>query len=250
MTETAADQWFVPTTRRPDASITAAAFPQAGGGCAAFAEHARAMPDWLQLTTLSLPGRQARFSEPLRTDFETLTAELAAYWAQRPGRCLFFGYCSGALLAYRVTCLLRDHGAPMPKRLVVGAHKPPHLAAGESLADLDSQTLLEVLVTNQAIPAQLSAYPEMWELNERIVRADLALVAGYRHVRIPPLPIPITVLAGERDHWLTPDDISAWAEYTTQHIEVRWLPTGHWFMQEDPAAATAALVAAAAAVGD
>jgi surfactin synthase thioesterase subunit len=250
LAEAAGDEWFVSTARRPDASVTAVAFPHAGGGCAAFAQHAKAMPDWLRLVTLNLPGRQARFSEPLRTDMAALTAELAAYWAPRAERCLFFGYCSGALLAYRVTCLLRDHGATMPRRLVVGAYKPPHLATGESLADLGSQALREVLVENQAVPPQLSSHPEVWELNEPVVRADLALVAGYRQAQDPPLPIPITVLVGEHDRWLAPEDISAWAQYTTRGLDVHRLPTGHWFMQEDPQASAAALVAEAAAIRD
>lgn len=248
--ETADEKWFVSTAHRPDANVTVAAFPHAGGGCAAFAEHARAMPDWAQITTLSLPGRQARFGEALRTDLETLTAELAAYWANRAARCLFFGYCTGALIAYRVACLLRDHGATMPRRLAVGSCKPPHLATGASLADLDSDTLRKVLVEYQAIPPQLSDNPEMWELSEPIVRADLALVAGYRHAEASPLPITITVLVGERDDWLTPADVSGWGRYTTQPLEIRRLPAGHWFMHEDPAASTAALVAEATAIRD
>lgn len=248
--EPSRDEWFVSTVPRPDATVNVVAFPHAGGGCSAFATHARAMPTWLRVMTLNLPGRQARFSEPLRTDIEELTAELTASWARHAEPGLFFGYCSGAILAYYVVRSLQQRGATLPRSLVVGGYPAPHMSLGiVTLADLDSETLWKVLLRNQAIPPQIGAHADLRRMAEPVIRADLALVAGYRHTPAPPLPIPITVLLGSRDVSLSPEAVNGWAEYTTQELRIRRLPTGHWFMEEDPAAATAALVSEATDVG-
>ena len=53
--------WFAPTVPRPAAQLTLVAFPQAGGGVATFTPHARLLPEWIEVRTLNLPGRQARF---------------------------------------------------------------------------------------------------------------------------------------------------------------------------------------------
>ena len=207
------------------------------------------MPDWLELVTLNLPGRQARFGQPLRTELGPLTTELAEYWAGRKAPRVFFGYCSGAVLAYSVARALHERGAALPGRLVVGSYKAPHLVAGSPLAGLDPETFWEALVANQAVPPGLAAHDELRKLSEPVLRADLALAAGYGQTSPRPLPIPITVLVGDRDSWLAADDVAAWAQYTTECAEVRHLPAGHWFMEEDPAAAVAVLTAEAAAAG-
>jgi surfactin synthase thioesterase subunit len=248
LAKAARDDWFVATHPHPEASVIAAAFPHAGAGCSAFARHARMLPPWLELMTLNLPGRQARFREPFRTEIDMLSAELAEYWAQRTGPFLFFGYCSGALLAYCVARCLQERGAVIPKRLVVGSFKAPHLASGESLADLDSETFWKALIENRAIPSQLSANIELRVLTEPVMRADMALTAGYRHVSGPPLKVPITVLAGAQDKLVPPEDAMAWAQHTTQGFHVRHLSAGHWFMEEDPAGSIAVLVREAEAV--
>jgi surfactin synthase thioesterase subunit len=223
------------------------AFPHAGGGCASFVRQANDVPTWIDLETLNLPGRQARFGQPLRTDLAALVTELVDSCAGRSEPYLFFGYCSGALLAYCVACGLRERNAPMPRRLVVGSAKPPHLFTAPSLGELDSELLWKVLVRYQAVPPDLAVMPEIRELAEPAVRADFGLVASYRHIPKPSLPVPITVLAGDQDDWITQDDIRAWAQYSTREVVARRLPAGHWFMEEDPAASVAELVAEATA---
>lgn len=237
------DDWFVPTSPRPHANLTVFAYPQAGGGCTAFSPQARTMPDWLEMATLSLPGRQARFDEPLCTDLEELTSRLVEYCAKHAGPFMFFGYCAGALLAYSVASGLQAEGLPMPERLVVGSFLPPHRAAATiSFADLDSETFWKILVDNNAISPDLAAHADLRDLSEPAIRADMALTAGYKNVSRPPLKIPITLLTGERDEWLASGDAQGWADYTSAVFDVRMLPAGHWFMEEDPVASVAALV--------
>ncbi|HXP19435.1 MAG TPA: alpha/beta fold hydrolase [Streptosporangiaceae bacterium] len=242
-----AGDWFVVTEPRPDAVLTILAFPNSGGGCAAFARHARLMPDWLATATLNLPGRQARFGEPLLTDVDELTSELAQWCSRQGGPFLFFGYCSGALLAYNVARVLHARDATLPSRLIVGSFQPPDRVRMPPLAGLSSDDLWRVLTEHQAVPATLAQHAELRKLSEPAIRADFALVSGYRHVAAPRLPVPITVLAGQHDRWLRDEDLASWADFTSAGLSVSRLPTGHWFMEEDPAASVAALISQAQA---
>lgn len=250
MTGSESAQWFVSTVPRPAAELVVVAFPHAGAGCSAFVRHARAVPEWLEFMTLNLPGRQARFSEPPRTDLDELVDELAGECARLIRPYLFFGYCSGALLAYCVARRLYLLHAPMPKRLLVGSFKAPHLAiADNSLAELDSERLWQTLVENQAVPSGLASNVELKRLSEPALRADFALISGYKHTPGVSLPVPITALAGRGDRWAMEDGgIAAWEAYTSQGFDMRWLPAGHWFMEEDPPGTVSVLEAEAARV--
>jgi len=243
-------EWFISNTRHPDACVTVAAFPQAGAGCAVFSQHAKAMPDWLELMTLNLPGRQARFGEPVCTDIDALAEELALYWANHTGPYLFFGYCSGALIAYCVARRLQEQGAILPRRLVVSSYKAPHLVSSGPLGELNSEDFWAALIRFNAVVPQLAEQRELREISEPVIRGDMALVAGYRHVPCAPLTIPITMLSGEKDSWITAADVASWERYTARGFAAKRLPAGHWLMEGDAAAATQALIAEAAAVRD
>lgn len=248
MTNANARDWFVAMTDRPPAKSAILAFPHAGGGCAAFVTHACKMPAWLDLLTLDLPGRQASFAEPLRTELEPLVEELADACARRPDPYLLFGYCSGAVLAYCVALKLAERGAPPPSALVIGSYDPPDVDPGGSFADLDSRELWNLLLDSGAISAEMADYPELWEAMEPALRADLALAASYVAAPGPPLQVPITVLGGEKDAYHSVGSLSGWERYTTRGCQVKILPNGHWFMEEDPDGAAEALITEARAV--
>ncbi len=239
------DGWFVSTTDRPEARLDLVAFPSAGGGCAVFAEHSRALPGWINLQTLNLPGRQARFGEPLRTNLKRLVEDLTSSCAGRTSPYMFFGYCTGALLAYCVARELQARRALLPELLIIGSFRPPHAAAKLPLADLAPEHLWEILLEHGAVPPLLAQQPQLRELAEPVLLADLVLANEYIHVPGPPLPIPISVIIGQHDNWLTVKEASGWSDYTTRKFSMRYLPTGHWFMEEKPKSAVESLAAAA-----
>jgi surfactin synthase thioesterase subunit len=237
-----AGDWFVATSPQPTASVRLLAFTAAGGGVSSFARQASQLPDWLEMRTLNLPGRQARFDEPMVTDVDRLVAELSAACAELAGPYLMFGYCSGALIAYLVARELAGRGETLPQRLIVGSYPPPHLVSTPELAVLDSDTLWRVLVEQKAVPSELAEEPELRAMAEPILRGDLGLISSYRHERATPLPVPITVLTGERDGSLADGAVDGWDGYSTAPLRTVSLAASHWFMEEDPAAGVAALV--------
>jgi surfactin synthase thioesterase subunit len=229
-----AGRWFVPLDRRGATSLRLFAFPHAGGGCASFGACARLLPPGVELWALNLPGRQARFREPLRTELGPLVDELAAQIEPYlVGPYALFGYCSGAVNAFLVARRLRARGAPPPVRLVVASHPAPDVPMPPGLAAftrLPSDEFWEQVQAHGGMQAELLAVEGYRELLEPALRADFGLLAQFRYVPEPPLDVPITVVGG-RDGWPPLDQLEGWLRQTTGEFEL--LLAAHRRLLED-----------------
>ncbi|SNT58636.1 Surfactin synthase thioesterase subunit [Actinomadura meyerae] len=180
-------------------AIRVFAFPNAGAGPNVFTGLARHLPAWLGLWAVALPGREARFNEPPRTELAPLTADLAEALLPHSTRpYVLFGDCSGALLAYLVSHRVRELGGPAPARLVVSGYPPPDQAnrTPEELLALDSAEFWSRLVALGGIPPEIAAADDLREVFEPAFRADYHLLAQYEHRPLPPLDTPIISLSG------------------------------------------------------
>ncbi len=236
--------WFVPLHDVRGATAHVYGFPQAGGGCATFAGLADALAPRVALWALNLPGRQARFGETARTELAPLLDDLAADLAGRPAGTLF-GYCSGALLAY----LLAQRREPAALRaLVVASYPAPDRARPpQDLHTRDSDEFWQEILSYRGVPPLLAAQPDFRPIFEPALRADYALLAGYRYAEAPPLRAPITVLYGAADPVLDPRDVAAWGAHTTRACRTVAVPGDHWLLEADPAPLAEAIRQAATA---
>jgi surfactin synthase thioesterase subunit len=235
-------RWFVPLEPRPDAALRLVAFPHAGAGPAAVAGLLPWLPAEVELRAVSLPGRQARLREAPRTDLEPLAAELAAHLAPEAGPVALFGYCGGALLAYLVARQLEAAGTP-PRRLLVGSFAAPDVAPPPGrLHLLPSDRFWERVVDQGGVPEELARRVELRPLFEPALRADFALLAGYRHRPAPPMGVPISVLHGRLDGSLSRGALLGWRRQTRHPLSLRELEASHWLLEEAPADLARALV--------
>jgi medium-chain acyl-[acyl-carrier-protein] hydrolase len=228
--------WFVCAEPSARARVRLYVFPHAGAGPAALGDLAGALPDTIELWALNLPGRQARLDEAPRTDLEPLVAEIAADVIAAPGRYALFGYCGGALLAY----LVARQSAPV--RLIVGSFAAPDLALlPRRLHRLPDVSFWDVVLDQGGVPPDLARRADLRPVFERVLRADFALYAGYRHRHQPPLTMPITVLHGRDDTELTRGELLGWRRHTTSRPDQWDLDGGHWLVDEHPAEVAAGL---------
>lgn len=237
-------RWFVPLDPRPDADVRVFAFPHVGAGCSAFAKCAEQLPPGLELWALNLPGRQARFLEPPKTELLPLVDELAERLRPSLGsRYALVGFCSGALLAFLVARRLRAAGAPPPERLIVVSQPAPDLPAWSMLPALHLLPADAFWAKVQAfggLPDELLAEQGYREVLEPALRADFGLLAQYRYTAEPPLDLPITVVAGRADHHPL-DELSGWVRQTDDELVLRLLVADHWVPQHAPRGLAAAI---------
>ncbi|MFE8944792.1 thioesterase II family protein [Streptomyces sp. NPDC007856] len=228
--------WFVPLVDDPDRPVRVFAFPQAGGGCATFGDCASRLNDRIAVYGLNLPGRQARFGEPPRTDLDSLVDDLVVGLGPLLDRpYVLLGYCSGAALAFRTALALRAAGQPTPLGLLaLSFSAPQHTEPDTDLHTLPSELFWSHIVASGGFSEQLSAQPEFREIFEPALRADYELLAGYRYTPEPPLDTPITVMVGKQDHGLHPAAVLGWGAQTTATCTVHMVDGDHWLLDSAP----------------
>lgn len=215
-------------------------------GRATFRSWAEALPEWIELCAIELPGRHKRRDEPAHVRIEPLMAALVDSiqpLLDRPFAVLgvSFGGLLGWELAQRTTRLGR---APL-QLFAVSAGAPdtsvPQIDGLNELSDAD--LIAAVASTFGGIdPAQVN--PELLGAVIPGLRADLEVLTTYDYVAKPPLPCPIGVFGGQGDEVAPLASLEAWRSHTEGACFVRVFPGGHFFFRQERDALLGDIVAA------
>ena len=117
-----------------DARVALFAVPHAGAGAAVFRSWVTALPEWIALRAVRLPGGESRILEPPQRSLDVVATALAdIVYADDLPICLF-GHCSGAIIAYQVASQLAATGAPAPLLLIISEQPPPSVVAAAGQA--------------------------------------------------------------------------------------------------------------------
>lgn len=222
-------------------------FPYAGASAQFYHRWRRVLPTWLDVCPVELPGRGARFGEPLQENLTALANQLAAELqaSELPDQgqpFAFFGHSLGALLAFEVAHALRAQGAPQPQVLVVSASAAPTRRNPERYRALETDAELRAELQGLGgTVAEVLNNPEMLALVLPVLRADFRLCAGYRPQARAPLACALSVLSG-RDDAIEAADLHAWSHETSGAFSSLELPGGHFFVQSQEAQVLAHLV--------
>ncbi|TMQ90976.1 thioesterase [Actinomadura soli] len=207
--------------------------PYAGGSTAVYRAWRPAVPGWMELCPVELPGRGHRIAEPPLATLDALVHEICAAVAARPGgRYALLGHSLGALLAFEAARVLQARGLP-PLMLVVSGHGAPHAPRRRKpMAHLPDAAFLTELVALGGTPPGLLADEELAALVLPALRADFTVADAYRPRPGPLLTCPISVFGGADDSQVRLTDLEGWRLYTTESCVVRVLPGGHFFVHD------------------
>jgi medium-chain acyl-[acyl-carrier-protein] hydrolase len=227
------DRWVPSPRPRPRAPLRLFCLPHAGGGASLFRHWAHALPEWIELRPIQLPGREDRLSEPPFTDLRAAVHALAEALAPHLDRPFaLFGHSMGALLAFELARRLRRHAGSGPTHLLVAAHGAPQVPDPRPpIHHLPEPDFLERLRALQGTPEEVLQDDELRALFLPILRADFALCESYAYTSREPLDCPITALGGLQDREVTRKALSAWAAHTIAGFRLRMLPGDHFFLQ-------------------
>jgi medium-chain acyl-[acyl-carrier-protein] hydrolase len=207
--------------------LTLACFPYAGADGSLFASWRSFLGDEVEVLSLGAAAAPAGPEETLLDRAESLLAELGARC--RTSRFAFFGHSLGALTAFEATRSLVRRGETLPEKLIVSAHPPPGpdgtpptLRTGQSLGELVAQT--------EALPAEVLADEELLAEVVGEARRDLELLATYRYVDGPPLPLPVTAIGGRQDRLVDPATLAGWRRHCDACFSLRLFSGGHMFI--------------------
>ncbi|QFG24785.1 thioesterase II family protein [Actinomadura sp. WMMB 499] len=227
--------WTVRWNRPPSPRLRLFCLPHAGGGAGAYRAWTRYLPPDVEVVAIRLPGRETAFREtPLTSVDDVVRAVVrqAAPLLDRPHA--WFGHSMGAILAFEACRALRRLGLGEPARLLVSGRDAPHLPYRRPpVHAAPLPDLLARLHDLGGTPRDLLDDPSALSPLLPSLRADFAVVEGYRHRPGPPLDCPISVFAGTGDLDTTRDGLAAWRSHSGAGCVVRMFDGGHFYLHDD-----------------
>ena len=218
--------------------LTLLCLPYSGASAMVYSRWRRKLPEWLQLQPVELPGRGARFDEPLHTDMRALAMQLAR--ELRPtlkAPYALFGHSLGALMACELAHAFRALGCPEPVALFASGTAAPSMRADYDRGFAEPKTdaeLIEQMRTLNGTSEEVLANEELMSLTLPVLRADFLLCGRFQPVQRPLLKCPVHVLGGKADK-ATTEQLIGWSKETQGSFSVDMLAGGHFFIHEHEA---------------
>ncbi|MGH8387040.1 MAG: thioesterase II family protein [Pseudomonas sp.] len=219
-------------------TLTLLCLPYSGASAMVYSRWRRKLPEWIKLQPVELPGRGARYGEPLHTDMRRLALQLAhEQKALLKAPYALFGHSLGALLACEMAHALRSLGAPEPLALFASGTAAPTMRLDYDRGFAEPKTdveLIEQLRTLNGTREEVLANEELMSLTLPILRADFQLCGRFEPVQRPLLKCPVHVLGGTADR-ATTEQLIGWRKETHGSFSVDMLAGGHFFIHEHEA---------------
>lgn len=213
---TDAGAWCVRFGSAPEYRRRVICFANAGGSASAFRPWRQAAATDVELIAIQFPGRQKRIKEAPLRDIDTAIAALLPVVAPLADQdTIFFGDCTGALVAYEIVRRLTAESAALPRALVVSCCRAPELPPRHPpLYGLEEAVLIERIRALGFAPDWLLHDATTLKAFLPLLRCDFEMVETYQFRSGPPLPIPITAIAGTHDKITPEGDVAAWKAHT------------------------------------
>ena len=227
--------WLSCTTPSPTAALRLFCFPYAGGGGTwIYRNWGRALPSFVEVYSIELPGHGRRLTETPIAQLDVLIASLAKAmrpYLDKPFAC--FGHSLGGLLAFELIKYLQQNAQLYPVHLWVSATRAPHLPTPKPLTHTlpDKEFIAEIQRYN-GIPSKILSNPEFMQLLLPALRADFTMLETYRYSQYPPLSCPITAFWGEDDKTIEQTEIAAWSQHTSNVFSLQGFLGDHFFIHQ------------------
>ncbi|AWM93343.1 thioesterase [Pseudomonas sp. 31-12] len=218
--------------------LTLLCLPYSGASAMVYSRWRRKLPEWLKLQPVELPGRGARYGEPLHTDMRRLALQLAQEQkATLKAPYALFGHSLGALLACEMAHAFRSLGCPEPVALFASGTAAPTMRADYDRGFAEPRTdaeLIDQLRTLNGTSEEVLANEELMSLTLPVLRADFLLCGRFEPQQRPLLKCPVHVLGGKADR-ATTEQLIGWSKETHGSFSVDMLAGGHFFIHEHEA---------------
>lgn len=191
------------------------------------------MGEHWQVAVVQYPGHGLRKDEACTENIQDIVEELLPSVLDYIGRPFgFFGHCFGGIIQYELAKRLKLDGYSEPEFMVVSGVVSPTLYTAPNGHLLDDGKLAELLnVIDCPLLDSFDGKRRSAPLRN-LVRSDLMLMANYTCDDAPKLDCPITAVAGKRDLWTYPLQVSSWHDLTTSFDTKTILHEGNHFMSQ------------------
>src|SRR5260221_869243 len=193
-------------------------------------------PSFLNIITLEYPGRGTRLYGPLISSMDQRVEDLYKQVkpvSERGERYAIYGQSLGGLTAYALTQKLLKNHHRLPERIfITGTTGPSSSSRSEKRRSLmPREEFIKEIKELGGMPEEILKSEEMLNFLEPILRNDFSLSETYAYEANAPLDIPLTVITGS-DEDMEREDILLWQKESSQPVDFKELPGGHFFIME------------------
>jgi surfactin synthase thioesterase subunit len=236
------ERWIKRFHPAPDAPARVIVLPHAGGAVSAYFKLSAALHPALDAHAVQYPGRQERRHEPPLTDVRLLAAGVADALPDDGRPTLLFGHSMGAVVAFELALLMERRGAA-PHALVASGRRAPSTYRDEWVHRRDPAGVAAELRLLSGTDPMFLQDPELFEMVLPALRADYRAVETYQCAADAAVGCPLIVFVGDDDPKTTVEEARAWRRNTTGDFDLRVFPGGHFYLDDQVAEVTDALIA-------
>ncbi|WP_372422059.1 thioesterase II family protein [Salinarimonas chemoclinalis] len=204
--------------------------PYAGGSEDVFDGWPEHLAPVAEVRAALLPGRGARFGEPLLDAMPALVEELARQVGDADGEPLvLLGHSFGALAAHALALHLEASGRAVARLVVSGSRAPflpPQLPLLHTMSDAELTARVGDL---GGTDPEVLAHRDLMAMFLPILRADFRIVETYAPGRVR-LACPMTVMGGRHDAIVPIPDLEQWRAVSRGETVLRLYEGDHFFI--------------------
>lgn len=230
--------YFFTPKPNPNATKRLFCFPYAGGQASIYFDWHEYFADDVEVVTIQLPGRGARFLEPLMNDLTTAVSdicrELAPYF-DKPFS--VFGHSNGALFAFEMIKQLKESPhIENCQNLFLSAKSAPKMQyLYEPLHIKHDVDFKKALIELGGTPNEILENQEILDLLLPMIKSDFKI--GYEYIEQgnankETVPVSTTLFAGEFDSDISYESIVQWQEFIKPTVDYVSIKGGHFFVHE------------------
>jgi len=221
--------WFSNYKLNTDARVRLICAPYLGGSVHVFDEWKAALPPFIGVYAVQLPGRGKRLLEPSFTRMLSLIEALAkALEPHLSTPFAIFGHSMGALIGFELIRHLRRSYNIQPVYLFVSGSCPPQeIRVEQAIYDLPEQHFIKEVRLRKEIPEEILNQPELLSLVLPALRADFQVFHSYVYTSEPALDCPITAFGGREDASISKTCLKGWRKQTNREFLIKMFDGDH-----------------------
>lgn len=223
--------WVLRSQPNSRAELRLFCLPHAGGDTWVFHDWQRALPPYVEVCPIRLPGRGSRMTEQPYDDLGALIEALADGMSDSLDMPFaIFGLSMGALIAFELSRRLQRILGRSPALLCVASCRAPQLFNFHpAISHLSPYVMMDALQHRFGAGAGVAGNQDLMDLMLPVLRADLSMCEAYQYIDTTRLECPIAAYAGTHDAWLDMLSVGAWQKTTSGAFLHHAIPGDHFF---------------------
>ena len=227
------NKWFAHCAEHENA-LNVICFGYAGASASYFTPWAKHIPEGYSLLPVLLPQRETRSKEKMPNSLTALAETFAAENEELLTKpVVFFGHCTGAVIAYEAAKFMEKNYGTSPLCIVASsAPSPAFTLLKDDISRFTNEEFAGKLAEMGIIDKAMAANPVFLNYYMPIIRTDFDMHNKYSSGDDVKISCPVICTYGSEDELISKEQIEDWKRFTSGSIELRTFAGKHFYLDD------------------